>query len=296
MGIKFKYAPGCGCCGQLTCTCCSGDLPPTIFITISGVSGSDNCCSALNDTFELTQDSVNGCLWEYTQAAWCTCDATSYNLSITAEIAPDGADCDLVVTIQVLNGATVLVEIVQHKATLGATDCCGWSSLLLDAVSFTNEGTCDCGESGLTVVVDSLCPCGGCADSPPFLMQVVLTGMVDGDSCDCDPLNATFVLEYDASQSVLGNCVWTYDLSGFSLLCTGVIELTIDDEGNINIQVRLEYPPDRVTTVSFDLAGEASPLVCNSISGQSITHTSTVDNGFPTSCTTSSPTATLTAL
>lgn len=258
-------SPSC-CCG-VDCACCTGEVPSQLIIAISGVSGADNCCEVLNDSFVLTQDLVDGCLWTYSAAGVCTCGGT-YDLEITAVMAVDGDDCELTVTAQVLDGATVLVEIMFHKVFVGgATDCCAWEGLAMDIESFTNEGTCDCAEDGLAMTVTSFCnpTCPGCDTPARPSYQVAISGVVNGSCGDCTNANGTHIVSF--FQQVAGQfCEWRGPEVNTVCSVARFVQLVIFDDGKIRVNVR-----SASTILAWELAGSGAGTVdCAGLTDESI--------------------------
>ena len=144
------------CCCGLTCACCAPDRQPSSLIFDITIAGSDECCTALNASFEVSEDS--SCHYELTVTDFCDCGVTTgLRLVIAADISDaGGGDCMLDVTIQVITLLDVVaVEIILNLLIVDG-DCCGILNDAMTLDTFTNLGTCNCAEP-VTVEVSATC-------------------------------------------------------------------------------------------------------------------------------------------
>jgi len=82
IGAGFGWWKGCGCCAVTHCSGCTGDLPTSIQVVVTGcANGTCSSCSSWNNTYTLP--SIGTCSWYIDIPGFCICGGTQNFCNLT---------------------------------------------------------------------------------------------------------------------------------------------------------------------------------------------------------------------
>ena len=282
------------------CPCCFPITPPRMHFVLSGITGEEACCSALNGEYTLARDPAGGCRWVLCEIAFCEYQGIDLNLHISLRIV-SGADADapcectsIIAEVSLLHptsGDTYLYMLWKKDIEFELdydSDCCLISEVL--ELECFRGIVCDTEdlETIPTARVCGICDaifCLPCGDDATRFMVVNVQGIEFGNCSLCDLLNTQHVLFQVAGQStcfwseqtrVIDNCEATFSLIAdvIDSTLTWFLTLTMGPAGDPPQTATWTGTSGNCLVTNLSLTTSDTPTDCD-ISGATVTISST---------------------